>query len=47
MDAAVLKRLEDICKKVVRVNSGFGAIRLRKSAAANWAVELFGAACAL
>lgn len=47
MDAAVLKRLEDICKKVSRVNSGFGAIRLRKLPAANWAVELFGAACAL
>jgi hypothetical protein len=39
------KRLGDICKKLSRVNSGFGAIRLRKgSKDTNWSVELFGAA---
>lgn len=48
MDASILKRLEDICNKVTRVNSGFGAIRLRKQIdMANWAVELFGTACPL
>ena len=48
MDAAILKRLKDICTKVTRVNSGFGAIRLRKGVGApTWNVELFGSACQL
>lgn len=38
-----LKRLEDICKNLSRVNAGFGAIRLRKRfGAAKWIVECFG-----
>lgn len=48
MDSRQLKRLEDICKKVARVNTGFGAVRLRKQISAkSWSVELFGAAAAL
>lgn len=48
MDAAILKRLGDICTKLTRVNSGFGAVRLRKQiGAAAWSTELFGDACSL
>ena len=48
MDAAVLKRLGDVCNKLTRVNAGFGAIRLRKQIGAkSWAAELFGDACIL
>ncbi|VAY88915.1 Metallo-beta-lactamase superfamily protein (fragment) [mine drainage metagenome] len=48
MDDAVLKRLKDICTKVTRVNSNFGAIRLRKCiSSSTWNVELFGSACQL
>jgi len=43
MDAAVLKRLGDLCNKLTRVNAGFGAIRLRKHIQAkSWNAELFG-----
>jgi hypothetical protein len=43
--AAQEKRLGDICKKLSRVNSGFGAVRLRKGFEETaWSVELFGAA---
>ncbi len=45
MDSRLLKRLGDICKKLTRVDAGFGAVRLRKQiGAASWKVELFGAA---
>ena len=48
MDSRQLKRLADICKKLVRVDAGFGAVRLRrKLGAPAWSVELFGAAQAL
>lgn len=48
MDAAVLKRLGDLCNKLTRVNAGFGAIRLRKYIQAkSWNAELFGDACKL
>lgn len=48
MDSRQLKRLGDICKKLARVDSGFGAVRLRKQIRApSWDVELFGAAQAL
>lgn len=40
-----LKRLGDICSDIEQVNSGFGAIRLRKKIGGpNWNVELFGSA---
>lgn len=46
MDAAIVKRLGDICNKLTRVNAGFGAIRLRKKIGEkSWAAELFGDAC--
>ena len=48
MDAAILKRLGDVCNKLTSVNAGFGAIRLRKTIGAkSWATELFGDACKL
>ena len=48
MDSRLLKRLGDVCKKLARVNAGFGAVRLRKRIGAqSWNVELFGAAEAL
>ena len=48
MDSRLLRRLGDICKKLARVDAGFGAIRLRKHIGApSWNVELFGAAQAL
>jgi hypothetical protein len=48
MDNAILKRLGDVCNKLTRVNSGFGAIRLRKTVGNNsWGAELFGNACNL
>ncbi len=48
MDSRQLKRLGDMCKKLSRVDAGFGAVRLRrKISALSWDVELFGAARAL
>ena len=45
IDRAHLKRLEDICKNIARVNNGFGAVRLRKRKdLKEWRVELFGQA---
>ena len=45
MDSRQLKRLGDICKKLARVDTGFGAVRLRQqNNAQSWNVELFGAA---
>jgi hypothetical protein len=45
IDSRQLKRLSDICKKLARVDAGFGAVRLRKQIGApSWNVELFGAA---
>ncbi len=43
MQSSQLNRLRDICKNVTRVNTGFGAVRLRKQfGAPTWAVECFG-----
>lgn len=40
-----LKRLNDICTEIRRVDTGFGAVRLRKKLGATvWSVDLFGAA---
>ena len=48
IDRRLLKRLSDICRKIGRIDAGFGAIRLRKQiGAVSWTVELFGAARAL
>lgn len=48
MDSRQLKRLGDICKKLARVDAGFGAVRLRKQVGGpSWRVELFGSAQAL
>lgn len=48
MDSRQLKRLGDVCKKLARVDAGFGAVRLRKRIGAPaWDVDLFGAARAL
>jgi len=48
MENAILKRLGDICNKLARVNSGFGAVRLRKAVSdQSWKAELFGNACNL
>ena len=48
MDSRILKRLGDVCKKLSRVDAGFGAVRLRKQIGAPcWHIELFGAARAL
>lgn len=45
MDSSQLKRIRDIGKNVLLVDSGFGAVRLRKKIGAPaWGVELFGAA---
>lgn len=45
MDSRQIKRLGDICKKLTRVDAGFGAVRLRRQIGApSWDVELFGAA---
>lgn len=45
MERAQLKRLGDIAKNITLVNSGFGAVRLRKQIGnKEWDVELFGAA---
>jgi len=48
IDSRQLKRLSDICKKLARIDAGFGAVRLRKQiGASSWNVELFGAAQSL
>ncbi len=48
MDSAILKRLGAVCNKLARVNSGFGAVRLRKAVSdQSWTAELFGNACNL
>lgn len=48
IDSRQLKRLGDICRKLARVDVGFGAVRLRRQIGAPvWNVELFGAARAL
>ncbi len=48
MDRTQLKRLQDICRNLTRVNSGFGAVRLRKKQGEmSWGVECFGTAQAL
>ena len=45
IDSELLKRLNDICLDVRRVETGLGAIRLRKKPEdLDWATELFGAA---
>jgi len=45
MPGAQEKRLGDVLKNMSRVNSGFGAVRLRKRRSeSSWRVELFGAA---
>lgn len=45
MDSRQLKRLGDICKKLALVDTGFGAVRLRKKINdQSWNVELFGGA---
>lgn len=45
MDSYQLKRLGDLCKKIARVDAGFGAVRLRRPIGnPSWTVELFGAA---
>ncbi|MBA2410266.1 MAG: MBL fold metallo-hydrolase [Gammaproteobacteria bacterium] len=45
MDSGQLKRLGDICKKLARVDAGFGAVRARKHfGSPSWSTELFGAA---
>lgn len=45
MDSRLLKRVGDICKKLTRVDTDFGAVRLRKQiGTTSWGVELFGAA---
>lgn len=45
MDSRQLKRLGDICKNLALVETGFGAVRLRKKfQEKSWRVELFGAA---
>ena len=45
MDISQLKRLGDIAENISLVDSGFGAVRLRKQIGAlSWDVELFGAA---
>ena len=45
MDSRYVKRLGDICKNLASVDSGFGAVRFRKSMdAMSWKAELFGAA---
>lgn len=48
MNASILKRLSDVCGKLSRVNSGFGAVRLRKVVGnKSWSTQLFGNACIL
>jgi hypothetical protein len=43
MDNAQLKRLNDICKNLTPINTGFGAVRLRKGIGqAAWQVKCFG-----
>lgn len=45
MDVRHLKRLLDVAKNVMLVDTGFGAVRFRKTiGASSWGVELFGAA---
>lgn len=45
MDSMQLKRLGVVCRNLTRVNSGFGAVRLRKVLGQDqWSVECFGAA---
>jgi len=45
MDSRQLKRLGDIASNITLLNSGFGAVRLRKKIGAlSWVPELFGAA---
>lgn len=48
MDSRQLKRLGDVCKKLARVDAGFGAVRLRKQIGSPlWNIDLFGRAQAL
>ncbi len=48
IDAAQLKRLHQIATNIAPVNTGFGAVRLRRSrGATEWQSELFGDAAAL
>ena len=43
MDSRQLKRLGDMCKRLSRVDAGFGAVQLRrKIGALSWGVNLFG-----
>lgn len=43
MDHAQLKRLNDICGKLTPINTGFGAVRLRKVVGQqSWIVQCFG-----
>jgi hypothetical protein len=45
VDSRDLKRLRDICRKLARVDTAFGAVRLRRNVGCpSWGVELFGAA---
>ena len=45
MDSGQLKRLRDIATNVMLVDTGFGAVRIRKKIGVqSWGVELFGAA---
>ena len=45
MDSRLLKRLQDVAKNVSRVDTTFGAVRMRKRVGARmWNVEHFGAA---
>lgn len=48
MDSRHIKRLGDLCKKLARIDTGFGTVRLRKPiGTTSWSVELFGSAQAL
>lgn len=48
MPGIQLKRLEDIARKIVPVNNGFGAVRLRKKlGTTSWHTDLFGNAVKL
>ncbi len=45
IDSRQLKRLRDICKKIAQVDTGFGAVRLRKRIGKKlWQIKLFGVA---
>lgn len=48
LDSTNKRRLSDICKNLTRLNSGFGAVRMRKKFGANpWSISCFGCAQAL